>query len=68
MSVQNTSSPLNGPEPDARRPAGPELKRCIRCGRIGTRLFNNTVEGDRCAAVAACVDRQRQQQPARPLR
>lgn len=66
MSVQNTSSPLNGPEPEPDRPEGPELKRCTRCGRIGTRLFVNTAEGDRCAAVAACTDRQ--QQPARPLR
>ncbi|MFJ8163842.1 hypothetical protein ACIRBY_23345 [Streptomyces sp. NPDC096136] len=58
MSVQNTSNLLDGPEPEPARPAGPELKRCIRCGRIGTRLFSRTPEGHRCTAVAACVDRQ----------
>ncbi|MFG2617769.1 hypothetical protein ACGFXC_09070 [Streptomyces sp. NPDC048507] len=68
MSVQNTSNLLDGPEPEPGRPAGPELKRCTRCGRIGTRRFATTAEGPRCAAVAACTGRQRQQQPAAPLR
>ncbi|MFD0358275.1 hypothetical protein ACFVHW_31780 [Streptomyces sp. NPDC127110] len=68
MSVQNTASPLNGPEPEPGPRVGAELKRCVRCGRLGTRLFSSTAEGHRCAAVTACTDRQRQQQPPRALR
>ncbi|MFF4369666.1 hypothetical protein [Streptomyces sp. NPDC001594] len=58
MSVQNTSSPLKGPEPEPRpAAAGPELKQCARCGRLGTRLFQSTPDGHVCTARAACVDR-----------
>lgn len=59
MSVQNTSSPLNGPEPEPGPAAvGPELKQCARCGRLGTRLFQTLPVGTVCTARAACVDRQ----------
>ncbi|MFE6273976.1 hypothetical protein ACFVQ9_34900 [Streptomyces goshikiensis] len=68
MTVQNSSSLLDGPEPGPRAETGPELKRCVRCGRVGIRLFADTRDGTTCLAVAACTDRQRQQQPAKPLR
>ena len=62
MSVQNTSSPLNGPEESPRRTPGPELKKCDQCGRIGTRLFQtHTAPGIKpitvCMARAACRKR-----------
>lgn len=59
MSVQNTGSLLDGPEPESRRGDGPELKRCTRCGRLGVRLFLTTPDGPVCAARAACTGRQR---------
>lgn len=57
MSVQNTNSPLNGPEAEPRPHKGPELKQCEHCGRLGTRLFKKTPTGHICTARAACTDR-----------
>lgn len=36
----------------------PDTKRCIRCGRTGTRAYKKTPAGPVCINRDACTDRQ----------